>query len=245
VCGSHGGVRRFLCILWLAALSVGLVGCQPIPPARNFNPAILQPGDLMLYAPVPWRYNPADAAIGRLIVDKTGRYKSHAGVFWGYTNGHYISFAARIDGVNYYPTCCDATLACVRRVPGTFNRAAADAAVKGDVGKPYEIPGLFAFFDPWRVPHHVIRVCSPMATKYVRGGGLDPLNPDCGSELVAPGDLFTSGKPVTIWRNATIDRVQQPALAGKQSQKDPGSILTGSFKAESPDGGRNASLSRP
>ena len=213
-------LKAKVCLLWLAALSVGLVGCQPIPPARDFNPAILKPGDLMLYAPVPWRYDPADAALGRIIADKTGRYKSHAEVYWGRDDkGRYISFAARAQGVGYYPSCFDATLACVRRVPGMFDRAAVDRALKGDVGKPYEIPGLFAFFDPWRVPHHVIRVCSPMATKYVRAGGLEPLNPDCGSELVAPGDLFTSGRPETVWRNAVIDQVVKPNAETLKTEK--------------------------
>ena len=199
-----------------AATSILLMGgCASYPkPDVAFDPATLRAGDVMLYAPDTWDDNAFDAFVGDAISALTHRLKSHVEVYRG--NG--MSLGARITGVNFYPVRVDATLACVRRHPNytSFNVVTADAAVAPYIGKSYQVGGMFAFFNPWKqraINTHVIRVCSPIAAIYERGGGCEWFNQFASCSTISPGDFFVTGVGDYVWRNSRIDRLRRPADA--------------------------------
>lgn len=120
-------------------------------------PEELQVGDVLLYSPTDW--------IGFLISIKTWCMLSHVEVYCG--EGKVV--AARPQGVDVYPKRIDHSLKYVRRpVIGPFNLDAAMTAVKPFLGKPYEVAGLFRFYLPWHHRHKATRICSSVATVFLR-----------------------------------------------------------------------------
>lgn len=172
----------------------------------NFDASILRAGDVLLYAPEKFFHDPLGSLVGDAIVIATKKMKSHVEVATAKTGR---VFAARLDGVGYYDVRVDECLASVRRHDKSdqFNDVAAQIGVQGLVGQPYETTSLFSFFNPWRKSKDVARVCSPVAVLYLRGGGCEPINPDCHESNVTPGDLWVTGGLKTIWRNASLDRM--------------------------------------
>lgn len=153
----------------------------------NFDPSILEPGDVLLY-----RYS---SFVGFLIAIKTFDVHSHAEVYVG--NG--TSLAARVEGVDYYPTRVDKDLVCVRRAEVPLRIEDGKRAIVPFLKKPYSIKGLFTFFDPWRVHSHVHRICSVMVYKFLLGCGAELFNPSVDDNKIAPAQLYQTGLLRTIW----------------------------------------------
>ena len=195
------------------AASLILSGCRLPTPAPSFDRSKLQVADILLYAPETFSDDPFGALAGGGIAAATRRYKSHVEIVYSVDGTNILTLGARQEGINIYPVRIDARLACVRRMPGAdhFNKEAADGAVKEDLGKRYPVEGLFQFLlQPFIMPKAFIRVCSPLSAKYLRAGGLEPFNMWVQTSSVTPGDFFVTGVPVTIWRNAEIDRLKYP-----------------------------------
>jgi hypothetical protein len=154
------------------------------------DPASLKLGDVLLY--------PARDLIGDIIAISTHGIWSHVEV----VSGPNESIAARIQGVNYYPR--DNSFRCVRRFnfPSGeyFDILAAKAALQDQIGKPYDIPGLFSFFDPWAKTKHVHRICSVIANKFLVAGGATPFDPLADPNLISPTDFWITGGLTTIWK---------------------------------------------
>jgi hypothetical protein len=157
-----------------------------------FDPNVLRPGDVLTYS--------ASDLWGRIIEWKAGSpTRSHVEVSIGLDQ----VFAARSGGVNYYPVRVDKYLQEVKRHVHwrKFNVVLAMHSVIDIVGKAYEIPGLFAFLNPWRKVRHLIKVCSPTAAHFLRGGGLEPFDPALPDNSIVPGDFVQSGLLQTVWAN--------------------------------------------
>jgi hypothetical protein len=151
-------------------------------------PEDLRAGDVMFYRPCAW--------YSRLICALSGGWTSHVEVYYG--KG--LSIAARPYGVNIYASRVDRYLASIRR-PGFayFDASGGWLAIKHDIGKPYEFKALPRFFQYWRRSRHVARVCSPIATKFLMGGGCNPFQPRADLSRVSPYDLWASTALYTIW----------------------------------------------
>lgn len=154
-------------------------------------PEDLQGGDVLLYAPTDW--------VGWLIAIKTWTMLSHVEVYAG--AGKVI--AARPRGVDFYTERLDYSLRYIRRPvigPGMqFDLKGGLAAVHGMLGKPYEVAGLLRFYLPWHNRHKATRICSSVATVFLRGGGCEPFNPELNPDDVSPAQLWQTPELTTIW----------------------------------------------
>lgn len=210
-----------LLLLMIAATVILGSGCKTLPPPPPFDPKVLEVADYLCYAPEKFSDDPFGALIGDNIASITHRLKSHVEVVYSITNGEVITLGARAEGINFYPVRIDYCLACVRRCPmmARFDKEAADAAVSEDIGKPYDTAGLFSFLlAPFIMPSRFVRVCSTETVKYLRAGGLEPVNRYVLTSTVTPADLFVTGGAVTIWRQPSIDRVRYPVRITKEQK---------------------------
>lgn len=143
--------------------------------------------------------------LGFLICLKTWAMLSHVECYVG--NGRVV--AARPQGVDLYPERIDKHLRFVRRpVIGQgcqFDTQGAMQAVKPMLGKPYEIGGLFSFYLPWMHRHRATRICSSVATVFLRGGGCEPFNPDFDADDASPAQLYQTNDLSTIWRRSNME----------------------------------------
>lgn len=159
-------------------------------------PEELQAGDVLLYAPTDW--------IGWIICFKTWTMLSHVEVYCG--NGRVV--AARPKGVDVYPERIDESLKYVRRPllkhGKRFDIKAAMEAVKPMLGKPYEVAGLFSFYLPWMHRHRATRICSSVATVFLRAGGCRLFNPDLDPDDVSPAQLWQTNDLTTIYDRDTL-----------------------------------------
>lgn len=154
-------------------------------------PEELLPGDVILYSPTDW--------IGWLIALKTWVALSHIEVYLG--RGKVV--AARPQGVDVYDPRIDDSLRYVRRpVIGAgvqFNADAALESIKYMLGKPYQVSGLFKFYAPWHHRHKATRICSSVATVFLRGGGCQPFNPAVHADDTTPSMFFQTPDLLTIF----------------------------------------------
>jgi hypothetical protein len=161
---------------------------QPCPPLPK-----LEPGDTFLYRPTE--------LIGAIIALKTWTWLSHCEVYIG--DG--MSLAARIQGVNLYPTRIDRSLRFIRRpwlVRGRgFDANAAYNAASHLFSRRYDISSFEAFFNPWSKNRHSNRVCSTLTAAYLRGGGCLPFNPDLDQDDISPAQLWQTPALITIWQS--------------------------------------------
>lgn len=155
-------------------------------------PVELQPGDILLYSP--------SSLVGWLIAIKTWTMLSHVECYIG--GGRVI--AARLEGVNTYRERIDKYLSYVRRptMPAgvVFDSAGAWNAVHQMLGTDYDIGAFEEFFNPWCKHRHASRVCSTVASKWLRGGGCQPFNPDISDDDISPAQLLQTGLLITVWK---------------------------------------------
>lgn len=154
-------------------------------------PVTLEAGDVLLYSPTDF--------MGILIAIKTWTWLSHVETYLG--NGRVI--AARPSGVDLYEERIDRSLRFIRRpimAPGVqFNTDGAMQAVKSFLGQPYEIAGLFSFYLPLMNRHRATRICSSVATVFLRAGGCQLFNPELCPDDVSPAQLWQTNDLLTIW----------------------------------------------
>ena len=152
-------------------------------------PADLQPGDILFYRPT------SIEGIG--IAVKTWTWLSHVECFVG----HDQVAAARAEGTDFYPLRLDASLAYVRRPPATFDLADALQAIQPMMFQKYQtLGGFITFFDPWgRRQQQPTRICSSLATVFLRGGGCVVFNPEFPSADAAPAQLWQTPALATVW----------------------------------------------
>ena len=151
-------------------------------------PEDLRAGDILLYSP--------SDLVGLLIAIKTGGWFSHVECCIG---GDQV-IAARLQGVNAYATRLDSHLCAVRRPLVSFDAAGAGRAVAPLMGKSYEVEGFCDFFLPLAHSRQVHRICSVVATAWLRGGGVQPFNPLFDCDHVSPVDLWETPALNTVWR---------------------------------------------
>lgn len=152
-------------------------------------PNDLRPGDVLFYAP--------SSLLGVLISLKTWTWLSHVEAYVG--SGRVI--AARPQGVNVYCERIDKHLACIRRpLVKRFDVGEAYRAVSSMLGKSYDITAFWSFFLPQMNRNHATRICSSVVTAWLRGGGVEPFNPDFDSDDVSPAQLWQSSELMTIWK---------------------------------------------
>lgn len=165
------------------------------PSAFQPNPRLpfLQPGDTFLYRPTE--------LIGAIIALKTWTWLSHCEVYIG--DG--MSLAARIQGVNLYPTRIDRSLRFIRRpwlVRGRgFDANAAYNAASPLFGRPYDISSFESFFNPWSKNRHSNRVCSTLTAAYLKGGGCLLFNPALDQDDISPAQLWQTPALITVWQS--------------------------------------------
>lgn len=139
-------------------------------------------------------YSPSDL-IGVLIAIKTWTWLSHVEVATGPTS----VIGARAEGVNPYPMRVDDHLVAIRRPRQPFMVESAKRYVAPMMGQPYEITGLFRFFDPWAKHHHAARICSSVVTAFELGGGKQLFNPDVSLDSISPAQLWQTAELATVW----------------------------------------------
>jgi len=151
-------------------------------------PDNLLPGDILLYKP--------SDLMGILIAVKTWAWLSHVECYVG--GGRVI--AARIQGVNVYAERVDKYLVAVRR-PKTsdFDIGGAWKAIESMMGKPYEVSAFWEFFNPMIHRYRASRICSSVATAWLRGGGCQPFNPEFEDSDASPAQLWQTPELDTIW----------------------------------------------
>jgi hypothetical protein len=154
------------------------------------DPAILQPGDALLYRP--------SSLAGILIGLFTGPL-SHIEVYIG--NGE--SIGARQEGVNLWLLRNDKYLKYVRRPKQALNVAAGmtwfNAEAKGD---QYDFKGLFEFKFPkkGKMPSNPAReFCSALADMFYTKSGLDVFNTAIRPDKISPWNFFETGSMATIY----------------------------------------------
>jgi uncharacterized protein YycO len=151
-------------------------------------PDDLRPGDILLYKP--------SDLVGAIIAIKTWCWLSHVECYLGGCR----CLAARIQGVNIYSERIDKYLVAVRRPKvEMFNTTAAYQAIQNMIGKPYEVAAFWEFFDPLVHRYHASRICSSVATAWLRGGGCEPFNPEFEDADASPAQLWQTPALETIW----------------------------------------------
>lgn len=167
---------------------------QPNPPLPD-----LEPGDVFLYAPEKFYRSPLGAFVGWNIARKTWTWLSHCEAYRG--GGKVV--AARTGGVDIYSERVDDRLRFIRRPVmesgQAFDTERAYAAIMPYLGKPYQFFSLFRFYQPLAQHHAVSRVCSPMVTVYVQGGGCMLFNPETDPSDISPAQLWQTPHLRTIW----------------------------------------------
>ncbi len=139
-----------------------------------------QPGDLLCYPPT--------SLFGRLIVLKTWSVPpiSHVEVYLG--DG--VSFAARNEGVNYYPLREDYSL--ILRPTRPLDGAAVKAWCDSVQGQGYDFIGVVLNFYAVTAASKKKMWCSELATRLYRAGGLEPFHPGFDADRVAPASFLAS-----------------------------------------------------
>lgn len=150
----------------------------------TINPAILQPGDSILYRP--------SNLIGVIIAIKTWGWISH---IEGYT-GNGQSVGARASGVNLWPLRNDKYVRYVLRPKVPFDLAKAmdwfNREAKGD---KYSVGGLFGFYDPDLRPgprNPKAEFCSQLVDMWYDAGGFLPFNPRYPANKISPVQFLQS-----------------------------------------------------
>ena len=162
--------------------------------SKPFDPAILQPGDAVLYF--------HHSLIGWLIALKTWTKVAHVEIYRGagVCNGGRVSYSSRFQsGVNAYPLRLDGVAAVVRPTQ-PLDLLAADAWFEAHArGQPYDWLGLLCFTLARRRGENHKMFCSEMATHYYRTAGLEPFNPRWPADRVPPSFFLVSPAFETIW----------------------------------------------
>jgi hypothetical protein len=146
------------------------------------DPAILKPGDSILYKP--------SSLAGVIIAFKTWTWLSHVE---GYV-GDGMSIGARIEGVNIYPLRNDKSLRFVMRPNQPFDLVKAmawfNAEAKGD---HYAVDGLFSFLIPKgsagpKNPHE--EFCSQLMDMWYDAGLFHAFNPKFPARRISPAQFI-------------------------------------------------------
>lgn len=148
------------------------------------------PGDVLFYSP--------SDVVGLLIAVKTWTWLSHVESIWDIQDNKHEVVAARISGVNTYPIRIDKHLVAIRR-PVRFNKLEGHLSVNLQLGQSYEVSSFERFFNPWAKSWHISRICSSIVTAYLRGGGIEPFNPQVSADQIAPAQLWQTPVLRTIW----------------------------------------------
>jgi hypothetical protein len=156
--------------------------------SEPFNPAILHPGDAILYFSHDFG--------SWLIAIKTWTKVAHVEIY----RGNRISYSSRLEsGVNAYPLRLDG-VAAVMRPKQPLDLLAADAWFEANArGHPYDWLGLLCFTLARREGEKHEYFCSELATHYYRAAGLEPFNPRWPAVRVPPSFFLVSPVFEAIW----------------------------------------------
>lgn len=157
---------------------------------NDFDPAILRPGDCLLYSP-------GFSFIGWWIAIKTWTWVSHCE---GYI-GERLTIAARASGVRMYLLETKNLAYVLRPKPEhPFNYdAAMDWFFDKADGQGYDFFGLFCFYFAKAQSSKTKQFCSELLTRWYREGGLHPFSPWCDADDVSPAQFFQSDEFDMVW----------------------------------------------
>lgn len=156
--------------------------------SRPFDPAILQPGDAVLY----FRHSFFDW----IIALKTWTKVAHVEIY----RGGQRSYASRNGtGVDVYPLRLDGVAAIVRpKQP--LDWLSADIWFEANArGQPYDWRGLLCFLLARRRGERSKMFCSEFATRFYHAAGFTPFNPRWPADRVPPSFFLVSPTFETIW----------------------------------------------
>lgn len=150
-----------------------------------FNPALLKPGDILLYGP--------SSIYGWIIKLKTWHPISHVEIY----DGNGMSWASRDGiGVNIYPFR-SAQLAVVLRPTQPIDMVVAREWARHMVGVPYGWLDLLAFVGSKKRFKGI--VCSPFVCRFAKVGGLNLFGPE-PCHFIAPFQFETTPLVKPIWK---------------------------------------------
>ncbi|MDE2098684.1 MAG: hypothetical protein KGL39_15630 [Patescibacteria group bacterium] len=152
------------------------------------DPAILRPGDTLLYF--------ENSTVDWLIAVKTGGKIAHIEIYAG--DG--MSEASRNEiGVNRYPLR-QSGLVCVRRPLAPINWQLGEIWFnKVARGQKYDFKGLLCFYLAVQQGSRDRMFCSEFALRRKRMSGFEPFNPQQDADKTSPLDFWKCGTETTIW----------------------------------------------
>ena len=158
-----------------------------------FNPAILQPGDAILYF--------KNSFFGWMIALKTWTKVAHVEIY----RGNNTSFASRDGlGVDQYRLRLDG-VAAILRPKTSLDFATADLWFQSYAkGQPYDWLGLLCFTLTRRRGEKNKMFCSEFATRYYRKAGLVPFNPQWHADRVPPSFFLVSPAFYVLWTDGNL-----------------------------------------
>jgi hypothetical protein len=156
--------------------------------SEAFNPAMLQPGDAILY----FRHDFFDW----IIALKTWTKVAHVEIY----RGEQTSYASRNGiGVNAYPLRLDGVAAVMRPKQPLDLTAAGHWFEAHARGQPYDWMALLCFTLARRRGEKSKMFCSEFATRFYRAAGLAPFNPRWPADRVPPSFFLVSPAFEVIW----------------------------------------------
>lgn len=161
----------------------------------RFDPAILMPGDVLLYGRTPFRKSCLGWFFGAVINVKTWSRFSHVEIY----DGEGESLASRDgEGVGCYPLRT-AQLRCVRRPGPYFDVDAVRWWFDRVDGQKYDWLGLLCFTLAAKRGSPDKMFCSEFVTRALREGRVRPFNPALDADKVAPAQLWQTPALETVW----------------------------------------------
>lgn len=168
------------------------------------DPAILRPGDVLLYRPVGFTiHRPLGYIFGKLIALKTWHNISHVEVFagskenWHNLHGQmwhgYASEASRDGlGVDRYPLRLTELAYVLRPTEPQFVWTRGEPWFESVKGQKYDWFGLTRFVRTSMKPSNTKMFCSTFAIRRLRASGAHPVADTVDADSIAPGEILDS-----------------------------------------------------
>lgn len=163
------------------------------PREERFFEALLQPGDVLLFA--------RSGFFNWVIYHATNAPVSHTEVYIG---GRQTAASRNGVGVDIYDWQLDG-LAVVLRPREFFDLTKALAYQRSVLKQGYDWTGLWRAFvsNSWGRKSNK-QWCSENSTNVQRAGGIEPFTPDIPADMVAPGDFIKSAAYLHVWKAKDI-----------------------------------------
>lgn len=163
--------------------------------AKPFDPAMLKPGDCLLYTRTPWRASKLGWFFGMVINIKTWSRFSHVEIYKG---GGYSMASRDGIGVDLFPLRVE-QLAKVRRPGPAYSHSEAKAWFETVKGQKYDWLGLLCFTLAVKQGAQDKMFCSEYGVRHYRRGGLAVINPKIDADKASPAQLDMTTELEDVW----------------------------------------------